>query len=215
MFLNLIFIKLMVELKSEDLKKMKEEKRGFTQTYDLMINVASLDLKKPENRIRDKIKLPHKVKNRKICIIVDTLISKAKATGQKVLTKNDLDFGPKEGKKLAREYDFFIVEATIMPAVAKVLGKYIGPRNKSLIPVPPAIKDLSEITEDMEKTVSINLLKNPLIQIPIGSESLSEKEVIENFNVAYEKIKDSVEKKGGMIKSAYFKLTMSKPMKVV
>lgn len=205
----------MVELKLEDIKKLKENKRGFSQTYDLVINISNLDLKKPENRIRDKIKLPYKIKDRKVCFIVDSLVTKAKETGKKVLTKNEIDFDKKEGKKIASEYDFFVVEATIMPLVAKTLGKYIGPRNKALIPVPPVAKNLSNITGNLEKTISVNLVKNPVIQVPLGTEKLKDEEIIENFNVAYDKLKESIEGKGGLIKSVYLKLTMSKPVKLV
>lgn len=204
----------MVELKAEDLNKLRENKRGFSQTYDLVVNVSGIDLKKPENKIREKIKLPHKIKDKKVCLIVDTLISKAKATGQKVITKNDLDFSKKEGKKLSAEYDYFIVEATIMPAVAKVLGKYIGPRNKSLIPVPPTARDLSEVVDDLGKTAFINLLKNPVIQVSVGTEVLKDKDLVENFNATYDKIKELIEGKGGLVRSAYLKLTMSKPLKI-
>ena len=205
----------MVKLKPEDIKKLKENKRGFTQTFDLVINVSNLDLKKPENRIRDRIKIPHKIKERRICFIVDSLLTKAKETGKKVLTKNELDFDKKEGKKIAKEYDFFVVEATLMPIVAKTLGKYIGPRNKLLIPIPPVAKNLSGVVGDLEKTISVNLVKNPVIQVPIGTDKLKDEELIENFNATYDKLKENIEGKKGMINSVYLKLTMSKPIKLV
>ncbi len=205
----------MVELKVEDIKKLKENKKGFSQTFDLVVNISNLDLKKPENRIRERIKLPYKIKDREICFIVDSLVTKAKETGKKVLTKNELDFDKKEGKKIAKEYDFFVVEATLMPIVAKSLGKYIGPRNKSLIPISPVTKDLSATIRDLEKTISVNLIKNPIIQVPIGTEKSKDEEIIENFNVTYDKLKESIEGKGGLIKSVYLKLTMSKPIKLM
>jgi len=205
----------MVELKVEDIKKLRENKRRFCQTFDLVVNISNLDLKKPENRIRDRIKVPHKIKDRKICFIVDSLIAKAKETNQKVLTKTELDFGKREGKKIAKEYDFFVVEAPLMPIVAKTLGKYVGPRNKPLIPVSPMAKNLSSIIEELERTISVNLVKNPVIQVPIGTEKLEDKEIIENFNVAFDKLKESVEGKKGLIKSVYIKLTMSKPIKLI
>lgn len=205
----------MVKLKPEDIKKLKENKRGFAQTFDMVINVSNLDLKKPENRIRDRIKIPHKIKERRICFIVDSLLTKAKETGKKVLTKNELDFDKKEGKKIAKEYDFFVVEATLMPIVAKTLGKYIGPRNKLLIPIPPVAKNLSGVVGDLEKTISVNLVKNPVIQVPIGTDKLKDEELIENFNATYDKLKENIEGKKGMINSVYLKLTMSKPIKLV
>ncbi len=205
----------MVELKLENLKKLRENKRNFSQTFDLIINISGLDLKKPENRIREKLKLPHKIRDVKICFIVDSLITQAKQTGQKVLSKNDMDFNKKEGRKIAKEYDFFVVEAPLMPLVAKSISKYIGPRNKSMIPVPPVVKDLSGVISGLEKTTSINMIKNPIIQTQIGTEKLNDEQIIENFNSCFEKINESVEKKKGLISSVYLKLSMGKPLKLM
>ncbi len=205
----------MVELKVEDLKKLRENKRNFNQMFDLVINISGLDLKKPENRIRDKLKLTHKVRDRKICFIVESLITKAKETKQKVFKVSELDFKKSEGKKLAGDYDFFVVEAPLMSKVAKILGKYIGPRNKSMIPLPPTAKNLPLVIQDLERTVSINLIKQPLIQIPIGTEKLKDEELIENFNTAYTHINENIESKGGIIKAVYLKLTMCEPIKLL
>ncbi|MCK4428815.1 MAG: hypothetical protein KAU95_00445 [Candidatus Aenigmarchaeota archaeon] len=205
----------MVEIKPETIKKLRESKRKFAQSFDLIINVSSLDLKKPENRIRERMKLPYNIRKAKICFIVDSIFSLAKETKQKVMTKSDLDFGKKEGKSLAKTYDFFVVEAPLMPIVAKSISKYIGPRNKTLIPVPPTIKTLSSIISDLEKTVSLNLVKNPVIQIKIGGEELSDEQIIKNFNHCFEKINSLVEKRKGIISSVYLKLTMGKPLKVL
>jgi large subunit ribosomal protein L1 len=205
----------MAELTVDKLKELRKNKRKFTQTVDLIVNLSNLDLKKTENRIRDRIKLPNKIKEVKICFIVDALLSKTKGINHKVLTKTNLDFNKREAKKLASNYDFFVVEAPLMPTVAKVLGKYIGPRNKQMIPIPPNTKDLKPIIEDLEKTVSINLIKDPLIQIPIAKEDLEEKKIIENYNSAINKIKELVESKKAQIKSIYIKLTMGEPIKVI
>ena len=205
----------MVKLKIEDIKKLRENKRNFNQMFDLVVNISGLDLKKPENRIREKVKLAHKVRDRKICFIVESLITKANETKQKVLKISDLDFKKSEGKKLAKEYDFFVVEAPLMPKVAKVLGKYIGPRNKLMIPVPPTAKNLSLVIQDLERTISVNLVKQPLIQIPIGTEKLKDEDLIENFNIACNHIAENIENKGGNIKSVYIKLTMCEPIKLL
>jgi large subunit ribosomal protein L1 len=204
-----------MDLTAEKIKELKKHKRNFTQTIDLIVNLSNLDLRKPENRIRDKIKLPNKVKDAKICFIVDSLLPKAKETNCKVLTKNDLEFDKREAKKLARDYDFFVIEAPLMPIVAKVLGKYISSRNKLMLPIPPNIKDLEPVIKDLEKTISINVIKNPVIQVPIGKEDLDEEKIIENYKYAIEKIKELIEPKKAQINSIYLKLTMSKPIRIL
>jgi len=204
-----------MDITPQMIKELKKQKRNFTQTVDLIVNLSNLDLKKPENRIRDKIKLPNKIKDVKVCLIVDSLLSKAKETGCKVLTKSDLEFTKREAKKLAKEYDFFVIEAPLMPIVAKILGKYISSRNKPMIPIPPNIKDLKSVIKDLEKTISINVVKNPIIQVAVGKEDAEEEKIIENCKYAIERIKELAEQKNAQIKSAYLKLTMSKPIRIL
>ena len=204
-----------MDITPQMIKELKKQKRNFTQTVDLIVNLSNLDLKKPENRIRDKIKLPNKIKDVKVCLIVDSLLSKAKEIGCKVLTKSDLEFTKREAKKLAKEYDFFVIEAPLMPIVAKILGKYISSRNKPMIPIPPNIKDLKSVIKDLEKTISINVIKNPVIQVAVGKEDAEEEKIIENCKYAIERIKELAEQKNAQIKSVYLKLTMSKPIRIL
>ena len=204
-----------MDITPQMIEELKKQKRNFTQTVDLIVNLSNLDLKKPENRIRDKIKLPNKIKDVKVCLIVDSLLSKAKEIGCKVLTKSDLEFTKREAKKLAREYDFFVIEAPLMPIVAKILGKYISSRNKPMIPIPPNIKDLKSVIKDLEKTISINVVKNPIIQVAVGKEDAEEEKIIENCKYAIERIKELAEQKNAQIKSVYLKLTMSKPIRIL
>ena len=204
-----------MDITPQMIEELKKQKRNFTQTVDLIVNLSNLDLKKPENRIRDKIKLPNKIKDVKVCLIVDSLLSKAKEIGCKVLTKSDLEFTKREAKKLAKEYDFFVIEAPLMPIVAKILGKYISSRNKPMIPIPPNIKDLKSVIKDLEKTISINVVKNPVIQVAIGKEDAEDEKIIENCKYAIERIKELAEQKNAQIKSVYLKLTMSKPIRIL
>ncbi len=207
----------MSQLKTEQVKEIKKEERNFSQTVDLIINISNLDLKKPENRIRERVVLPNKIRDMKICFVLDALYTKGKNLGKhhKVLGKNDLEMNKRYAKKIARDYDFFVIEAPIMPVAAKVLGKYVGPRNKSLIPLPPNTKDLDSVISDLEKTVSLNIVKNTLVQIPIGKQDMEEKKIIENYKSVLDKVNEFLEPKKGQIKSVYLKLTMGKPIRIL
>ena len=191
----------MAELKTEQIKEIKKERRNFSQTVDLIVNISNLDLKKPENRIRERIVLPHKVKDVKVCFILDALYTKGKALGEnhKVLGKSDLELKKRDAKRIARDYDFFVIEAPIMPVAAKILGKYTGPRNKSLIPLPPNTKDLNAVISNLEKTVSLNIVKNPLIQVPIGKENMEDKKIMQNYKTVVDKVSELLEPKKGQI----------------
>jgi len=206
----------MADLTVQDVKKLKEEsKRGFNQTIDLAITIAGLDIKKPENRIREMLRLPNKVKDAKLCFVVDTLFGEAKKTGQYVLSKNDLDLKPRDARKLARDYDFFAIESTLMPAFAKALGKFVGPRNKQMVPIPPTLKDLKPFVEGLNYSVQLNVTKAPVVQIPIGKTDLKDEQILENYKYVIEKLKGKLESKKGQIKSVYIKTTMGKPRKVM
>jgi len=206
----------MADLTVQDIKKLKEEsKRGFNQTIDLAITIQGLDVKKPENRMREAIRLPHKVKEAKVCFIVEGLFGIAKETKNKVLSKNELDFKKREGRNLSRDYDFFAIETPLMPTAAKALGKYIGPRNKQMMPVPPTLKDLKPFIEGLNHTVQINITKAPTVQIAIGKTDLKDEQLLENYNYLMEKLKTKLEPKKAQIKNIYIKTTMGKPVKVM
>ena len=57
------------------IKKAREgEKKKFTQTVDLIINLRNIDLKKPENKFSKDILLPNgRGKDVSVCIISDTM----------------------------------------------------------------------------------------------------------------------------------------------
>jgi large subunit ribosomal protein L1 len=206
----------MADLTVQDIKKLKDEsKRGFKETIDLAISIQGLDVKKPENRMREAIRLPHKVKDATVCFIVDGLFGLATETKRKVLSKNDLDFKKRDGIKLARDSDFFAIESPLMPAAAKALGKFIGPRNKQMIPLLPTTKDFKPFLEGLDHTVQLNITKAPTVQIPIGKTTLKDEQILENYNYVIEKIKGKLESKKAQIKSVYIKTTMGKPMKVM
>ncbi|MBN2094814.1 MAG: hypothetical protein JW727_02100 [Candidatus Aenigmarchaeota archaeon] len=205
----------MAELTVQDVKKLKEGKRGFTETVDLAVSVVGLDIKKPENRIREAIKLPNKVKDMKICFIVEALYGEAKKTKHTVLSKNEFELKPREAKKLARDHDIFAIEAPLMAPAAKALGRYLGPRNKQMMPLPPGLKDLKGFIDGLNHTVQLNITKSPTAQLAIGKLDLKEEQILENYNYVIEKIKSRLESKKGQIKSAYLKTTMGKPMKVM
>ncbi len=195
------------------------KKRNFTQSIDLIVNFRDLDLKKPENRIRDAIVLPHPIeKEINICFILDSLLPKAKELDQeniKVLSKDEIaNLTPKEIKKIANTYDIFYAEAPLMPLVARYFGKYLGPRGKMPFPIPPNAPDLKPFIDRAKKTVLIKVISTPVLQVRIGVESMDNDKIADNLVYMIEKVNEICEKKGTKIKNAYLKLTMGKPIKV-
>ncbi|MHA2408010.1 MAG: 50S ribosomal protein L1, partial [Candidatus Ranarchaeia archaeon] len=144
-----------VESVTEAIKKAKEvaKKRKFVQSVDLTVNLKGLDLKKPENRINEIVKLPIALsKAPRICIIAygDLAVKAKNLKMERVIDREELDGLTDEKKtlkKLARDFDFFIARTDMMPTVGKVMGKYLAPRGKMPKPI-PADGDLEAMVKD-------------------------------------------------------------------
>src|SRR3989339_1074023 len=97
----------------ESIKKARDasSKKKFNQTFDLVINLKDLNLKNPQQKLDLFVVLPNGTgKKRKLCALVDNaLYTDANKTFDRVILKEDFpNVTPKEAKKIASEYDFFI-----------------------------------------------------------------------------------------------------------
>jgi len=193
----------------------RAKKRKFVQTWDFLINVKGIDLKKPENRFTQEIALPHGTgKDVKIAVIADTLVSEARKHAQLVITKDEIEkFDKKELKKLAEEYDWFFAEAPLMTIIAKTFGPVFGPRGKMPKPVPPNAK-LEPLINAVKKMIRITLKDTPVIYAVVGKETMPDEEVAANVQTVLNFVKEKLPKGRTNIKSAYIKLTMGPPVKI-
>lgn len=203
----------------EVVKKARDtKKRNFKQTFDLAINLRNIDLKKPDNRIKTEVNLPHGLgKEVKIGVIVDKLIPKAKDLEDIVLIKKDQLEGFGKNKKLAKkiikECVSFIAEAPLMPLVGKNLGPVLAPRNLMPLPIPPTATDLKPIIEQRKKIIKIQLKDSPTIHCPIGKEDMDDQKIAENVDAIINKVITTLPKGKEQIKNFIIKVTMGKPVK--
>ncbi len=204
----------------EEIKKVREsaKKRKFSQTFDLIINLRALDLKKPENRINSEFVLPAgKGKIPKVGIFADALEKKAREEKfDLVITKAEME-GLIKDKKLLKKHansvDFFFGEATLMPTIGKTLGTVLGPKDKVPKPVPPQA-DLKPFIMAARKTVKIRVKDSPHLQLAIGTEEMSDDDISKNAQSVLNFVRDKLPKGATNIKNAYLKLTMGKPLKL-
>lgn len=207
----------MSELK-EELKKAltelrKEKEKKFDQTVDLVINLQKFDIKK--NSVNVVISVPYKIKEKRICAFlearnknIDTII---REDFKRYSNKKDL-------KKLAGKYDFFIAQASIMPAVATTFGRVLGPVGKMPSPQLGIIvnaddKAIGELREKINTSVKIKT-KEPSIKIPIGKQSMKDEEIIDNITSVYNSVLKELPKNKENIKNIEVKFTMTKPVKI-
>jgi large subunit ribosomal protein L1 len=202
------------------IKKAREEsKRNFKQTFDLAINLKSIDLKNADNKIKTEIKLPNAVNDYVVGLMADNLLPQAKdVPGLVIIRKEQIEaYGKnkKEAKKLARSCNYFLAEAPLMPVVGKFLGPILAPKNLMPTPVAPTTQNLKGIVEQKKNTVKVSLKDSPTIQMAIGKEEMSDEQVAENADFALKSVLAVLPKGREQVKNYIIKLTMGKPVKVL
>ncbi|MBW2964421.1 50S ribosomal protein L1 [Candidatus Woesearchaeota archaeon] len=209
----------------EAIKKAKEtsKKRNFKQTFDLIMNLKGLDMKKPEHHVEAFVNLHYsKGKKSKIAVFAGPeLRDEAKANVDTTIFIDDFDNylkDKKATKKLAAEHEFFIAQATIMPKVAQVFGKILGTRGKMPNPkagcvVPPKFA-LKPLYDRLQNTVVARAKTQPVIKVSVGIEDQNEDEVADNILTVYNAVLHKLPNEVHNVKNVLLKLTMGKPVEV-
>ncbi len=214
--------------KDELLKALKtvkgnSPKRKFKQTYDLIINLKNLDIKKTNNQIDTFVQLHHdRGKKVKICALVGPeLKTSAKEPCDMVVALDEFDKYTKDKKltkKLAQDYDFFIAQANIMPKIAAAFGKVLGPKGKMPNPkagcIVPPNANLVPLVEKLQHTVRVSVKIAPLFQCRIGNEETDDEKLIDNAMIIYNALAHALPNEQNNIKSVYLKLTMGPSIKI-
>lgn len=195
-------------------------KRNFKQSYELIIALKNIDFKKQNVTINEIVQLPFfSGSPKKICFIgTGELALKAKNAGvDLVLEPEQLDKlqgSKKEAKKLAKEYDFFLADPTLMARVGKILGPFLGPSGKMPIPVPPTAP-LEDIVQRYRKSIRVRTRGQLSVAAKVGDESLTDEQVAENALAVYNAIERKLPEGEKNVRKIYLKLSMSKPIEMV
>ncbi len=203
------------------IKKVREnsKKRGFIQSVELIINLQDVDPKKPEERIHELVELPHKVKGGgKVCVIASgELALKAKEAGADlILRKEDLEAlagNKRRQRELARNYDFFLAEAPLMPLIGKILGSILGPRGKMPAPVPLGV-DVKDRIERHRRMVMARMRGQPIVQCKVGAEDMLDDQIAENALKVIHTVESKLKRGLKNIKSIYLKMSMGPSVRV-
>ncbi len=201
----------------EAIKQLDQYKKNFVQTYDLIVVLKNVDLNKIANQINGSLQLPHERKyNEKVCAIVGTeKIDEAKNVADFVITPSEIDkyADKKLAKSVARNYDIFIAQQNMMPKIAKLFGRVLGPRKKMPNPKVGSVftpaTDLKSLVEKLKKTINIQIRDQYHIQVPVGHEKLKPEEVAENIETVLKYILSHLPGGKSNIDKVYLKKTMS------
>ncbi len=198
-------------------------KRKFSQSVDLQIALKETDLKKPENKIKEFIVLPHNLgKKFSVAIFVDKeLIIPAKKVFDEVIPKDDFPSFKKKRdvKRLVRRHKFFVAQANLMSDIARVFGRYLGPMGKMPDPkagciIPPKPDLLKPLYDKLQRTVLVRVKDMPSISVIVGVESLSDDELADNILAVYNAVVNKLPQHESQIKGVHIKLTMSRGVKL-
>jgi large subunit ribosomal protein L1 len=215
--------------KSDIIKSLKQaksdsKKRNFKQTVEYVVTLTGVDLKKNENKIDAFVQLHYTVgKDYKVCALVGPeLQDSAKESMDMVIVTDDFDEyaqDKRKTRKLAATYDFFVGQANVMPRIAQAFGKVLGSRGKMPNPkagcIVPPNANLQPLYDKLQKTLHIQAKTSPVVQCPVGKEDMDEEKVVDNIMSVHNTLLARLPNGKHNIKSAYIKLTMGKPVKVI
>jgi large subunit ribosomal protein L1 len=206
------------------IKKAKEAKqRQFKQTFDLIVKLKDLDLKKQEHNVDFFALLHYPIgKKIKVCALVGGEMADAakQAVDTVVIQDEFAKYGQnkKMAKKLAEDHDFFIAQANIMPAIATNFGKILGVRGKMPNPkagcVVPPNTNLKPLYEKLQKTVRAKTRSALMIQVPIGHEDQPEEEIVDNIMTLQTQIVNHLINHDNNVSKVLLKLTMGSPVEI-
>lgn len=201
------------ELKNALIEIRKEKERKFNQTVDLIVNLQKFDIKK--NSVNILVNVPHKIKDKKICAFLE-----AKNKNIDTIIKEEFKkySNKKELKNLVNKYDFFIAQASVMPAVATTFGRVLGPAGKMPSPQIGIImniddKVINELKNKINNSIKIRT-KEASIKIPIAKSNMKDEDIIENVLVVYNALLKELPRNKENVKNLEIKFTMTKPIKI-
>lgn len=202
----------------EAVKRAREnsKKRKFNQSFDLIINLKNLNLKKPEENLNAFVVLKKKGKKCKIGALVGPeLVNKAKEVCDTVISVEEFPKYATKIKKLAKKIDFFIAQADLMPKIAGSFGKTLGqmgkmPNPKAGCVVPKAIPSLKPVVDKLSNTVRLQTKNEQIVKSLVGVESMTDEEISSNIIQIYDYLSQNLPQDKNNISNAFLKLTMGK-----
>ena len=210
----------MEEKISEAIKNAIEgaPERKFVESLDIAFTIKDVDLKNPNNRIQEEIRLPTgRGKDIKIAMFAASdAAQKAKAAGIHVIDPSEIEeLGKNKGtaKKLANAYDFFLSEVPHMGLIGRYLGVVLGPRGKMPRPVPPVV-DPSVIANGLQSTTVVKSRDKITFQASFGTRAQSHEELLKNAMEVYNRVTSKLERGIGNIRSLYIKTSMGPSNKI-
>jgi len=200
----------------QEARKQSKE-RKFPQTLELIVNLTQVDTK--TFALNDTMALPAgRGKKTVICVAgTGDFVVKGKKCAEKTVNKNE--FGEYKNKKevsnFTKDVDYFVVEATVMAEFAKVFGQVLGPLGKMPLPyhIVPPNGEPCPMADRLRKMVRVRTKKSSVVQVPIGTEKMSDDDLEKNARAVLDFILGKLERGKENVKSVLLKFSMGPVVK--
>ena len=195
------------------------KERKFLESVELAVNLKDINLTDPKNRINEEVILPHgrgrAVKVAAICS--GEMALKAKTAADLVVQVEELEELANDkitAKRIARDHEFFVAEAPLMPVIGKRLGVYLGPRGKMPRPLPPG-SDPAPVIENLRRVVRVRTKDRPTFHVPVGTRDMPPEELARNIDTVLKRLETKLERGMLNVRSIYVKTTMGPAIRLV
>jgi large subunit ribosomal protein L1 len=204
----------------ELIKQARDEtvQRKFNQSVDLTLVLKDIDIKKGFS-VNEVIALPNKPsRGSTICVVGsgDLGTRARKAQIDKVIEKDQLDrlgTNKREARKIVRSYDFFLSDTSLMAAVGRSLGQFLGPKGKMPTPLPYGAP-IESIANRMRGSVRARAKNQLNVSTKIGDEKLDDSQLASNASAVIAAIEKKLPQGDKNISNALIKFSMGKAVRL-
>ena len=197
----------------------KSKKRNFNQSFEIIVTLRDIDVKKQDFNISETVYLAHKfTKKPGICVFAggDMALKAKRSKADRVIEPEELEKNASDKRqlrKIAKGYSFFLSETTLMPKIGKILGQFLGPKGKMPAPVPPNAP-VENMVERFISAVRIRSRGQLAVTGKVGDESMNDEAVAENAVIILNAIEKKLPSGNNNIQKVMLKMTMAEPVTI-
>jgi large subunit ribosomal protein L1 len=198
----------------------KAPERKFSESVDITVNLKNIDMAQPKNRIDETILLPFGTgrQNRIVVLGKGDIVTQAKEANVDLIIGPEeierLGGEPREARRMANAYRFFLAETAVMPAVGRFLGPRLGPRGRMPMPIPSGT-DIRPIVERLRNSVKIRTKDKKVFHVKVGSTQMAPEQIADNIDAVLKRVESVLEQGHLNVRSVYVKTTMGPAERLV
>ena len=188
------------------------KKRNFDQSIDLTIVLKDIDVKKGFS-FNEVVHLPNKLSRQAtICVVTSGEMGTRarRAEADRIIEVEELDrigTNKKEAKKLAKSYDFFVSDTSLMSTVGRSLGQFLGPKGKMPTPIPYGAP-IESILNRLRSSVRVRVRNQLNVSTKIGDEKMDDRQLVQNASAILSIVEKKLPQGDKNIRNTFVKFTM-------